>query len=219
MITQGYIEFFKELEINNNTEWFHANKKRYEQHVKIPFTNLVQDLIPRLQHIEPEMPDTTKEVMMRINKDIRFSKDKTPYNLAMKANFTPGGRKSPNPGFYLGISSDALHVGGGIYHTSPADLKKIRNYMINHTEEASDLMQSKTIIETFGGIKGEQSKRIDKEFQAHVEDMPFILNKQFFYMSQHPISMALDENLINVLVDYFKIASSVHKFLKSAVNS
>lgn len=219
MISQNYIRFFEELEGNNNTEWFHANKKRYEKDVKIPFTNLVQELILLLQEIDEEIPDTTKEVILRINKDIRFSKDKTPYNLSMKANFTPGGRKSSNPGFYLGISKDTLHVGGGLYHPSPADLKKIRKYMIDNADEAIGLLRSEEISKFFGGIKGEQAKRIDKEFQEHLEKMPFLLNKQFFYMSQQSISVALQQDFSQVLMNNFHAASSVHEFLKKSVNS
>ncbi|MEP4134130.1 MAG: DUF2461 family protein, partial [Cyclobacteriaceae bacterium] len=84
IIDGKFPEFFADLEKNNNKEWFHANKKRYEQVVKHPFASLIQALIAPIQTIDPAISDTTKEIVMRINRDVRFSKDKTLYNTMMK---------------------------------------------------------------------------------------------------------------------------------------
>ena len=74
-----FIAFFLELEVNNHKEWFHENKKRYEQYVKEPFYNFVAEMIKRINKDDPSIAIEPKEAIFRINRDIRFSKDKQPY--------------------------------------------------------------------------------------------------------------------------------------------
>ena len=87
MITSNYITFFEGLEKNNTKEWFHGHKKEYEHDVKEPFLNLLESLIPELIKLDPTIPQNPKEALFRINKDIRFSKDKTPYHTLLKQGF------------------------------------------------------------------------------------------------------------------------------------
>ena len=103
--TQDYLDFFTELHQNDHKEWFHSQKKRYEISVKAPFERFIGDLIDRTQEHDPALQITAKECILRINRDIRFSKDKTPYNLHRRAFVSQGGRKdksipgiSPNAG-------------------------------------------------------------------------------------------------------------------------
>lgn len=217
IIDEKFSEFFADLEKNNNKEWFHANKKRYEQFVKEPFAALIQALIAPIQTIDSAIPDTTKEIVMRINRDIRFSKDKTPYNTMMKANFTPEGRKSGNPGFYLGISANDVHVGGGLYQASPANLKRIREFMVSNIERCKQVFESKKVKEAFGDVKGEKAKRIDRELALHVEELPIIQNKQFFYMKKVTIDDFLNADQVRMITDHFEAASEAHRFLIEAL--
>ena len=91
--TKDFIGFFSDLENNNNRDWFHENKKRYETSVKGPFESLVSALISELSKVYPEMTITPKDAIFRINRDIRFSKDKSPYKTHMAALISPGGKK------------------------------------------------------------------------------------------------------------------------------
>ena len=95
-----------------NKEWFHANKKRYENDVKEPFLELLSELLPILHEWDNRILTDEKKAMFRINRDVRFSKDKTPYHTILKAGFSPNGKKSMLPGYYLGISQDSVHVWG-----------------------------------------------------------------------------------------------------------
>ncbi|MEO9476034.1 MAG: DUF2461 domain-containing protein [Cyclobacteriaceae bacterium] len=218
IIDKKFSEFFTELKNNNNKEWFHANKKRYEQSVKEPFHLLIETLIAPIQSIDPAIPDTVREILMRINRDIRFSKDKTPYNNMMKANFTPEGRKSGNPGFYLGISASDVHMGGGLYQASSADLKKIRRFMVSNIEMCKQVFESKKVKEAFGDVKGEKAKRIDKELSLHVAELPILQNKQFFYMKKVAIEDFLKVDQVQMITDHFITASEVHRFLMQALH-
>ena len=92
--SKDYLDFFKELSSNNNREWFHENKKRYDKHVRKPFISFVGGLIQELEQDWGTIPYQPKDFLMRINRDIRFSKDKTPYNTQMSAMISPHGKKN-----------------------------------------------------------------------------------------------------------------------------
>ena len=94
--TQDFIDFFQELSANNHREWFHANKKRYEQQVKVPFQSFVQLMIDRVQEVDRNVVLTPKDAIFRINRDIRFSADKTPYKTNVSAIISSGGKKDKN---------------------------------------------------------------------------------------------------------------------------
>jgi len=91
--TKDFIKFLKGLNKNNEREWFHANKKDYVTHVKDPFKAFVQLIIDKMQKVDPTVVITPKDAIFRINRDIRFSKDKTPYKTNVSAAISAGGRK------------------------------------------------------------------------------------------------------------------------------
>ena len=92
--TQDFIDFFSELEKNNTKEWFDANRKRYEKSVKIPFSAFTQAFINEVAKDDPELQQEAKNCTFRINRDIRFSNDKTPYKSTSSAIITKGGKKN-----------------------------------------------------------------------------------------------------------------------------
>ncbi len=95
-----FIKFFKDLSSNNSSEWFNENRKIYENEVKKPFALFVETMIGRIKKHEPETKIEPADAIMWINKDIRFSKDKTPYNTHVAANISMMGKKDKSyPGF------------------------------------------------------------------------------------------------------------------------
>ncbi|MEO0571821.1 MAG: DUF2461 domain-containing protein [Bacteroidota bacterium] len=188
MITKDYSAFFKELAKNNEKAWFHANKKRYETHVKMPFLALLEQLLDTLIQWDCRMVPDPKKAVFRINRDIRFSKDKSPYNTIMKAGFSPGGRKSELPGYYLGIDADQVHVGGGLFMASPEVLKKVRFSIAENIKGLENLVEDKNFKTTFGPLQGEKSKRLDKSLLAAAEKSDLIYHKQFYVFTKFPLS-------------------------------
>ncbi len=217
MITQKYITFFEELEADNNKEWFDKNRKRYEDHVRTPFIELVESIIPGLLAIEPSILPDAKKSLFRINRDIRFSSDKTPYNVMMKAGLSPGGRKSELPGFYLGIGADNVHMGGGLYQLDKNALKKVRLLIAGNTDEFLSIIGGADFKKRFEKLKGEQNKRIDAEFQPVIEQTNYILNKQFYAMATLPTSQFINEsNQAETLMGYYRAVQPLHSFLNKA---
>jgi len=215
MIDKNYISFFQNLALNNNKTWFHANKQDYEKHVKIPFLHLLDLLIPEVEKLEPLIASDPKAALFRINRDIRFSKDKSPYNTLMKAGFAPGGKKSELPGYYLGISAESIHVGGGLFNISTAQLKKIRLLIASNTEEFIEIISNKSFTEVFGGLKGEQAKRLDKDFQQTQSITPHIANKQFYVMQEYRLEEYLNaDKLLEIIINSFKEVNTLNNYLK-----
>ncbi|HZS39005.1 MAG TPA: TIGR02453 family protein, partial [Polyangia bacterium] len=116
--TPDLFRFLRELAANNNREWFNDNKQRYEQSVRDPFLRFVGDLAPRLKKISPRFVADPKPVggsMMRIYRDTRFAKDKSPYKTAVMAHFWHDkGKEGATPAFFMRVQPGDSSVGGGI---------------------------------------------------------------------------------------------------------
>lgn len=216
-ITNQYVRFFKDLAQNNQRDWFQENKKRYEQHVRNPFLDLLENLIPVLQESQPDLLDDPKKCVFRINRDIRFSKDKTPYNVIMKAGLSPHGKKSEYPGFYLGISAESAYIGGGLYNPASDALKKVRAYLVKHVDEFVKLYNQETFTTYFEGVQGDRAKRIPKEWSDAAGKSPYIMNKQFYAMADVPVAKLVKaKDQIDFMLPYFKAVDPLIHLLRKA---
>lgn len=214
MITKEYSSFFKELAKNNEKTWFHANKKRYETSVKMPFLGLLEQLLDTLIQWDDRMVPDPKKAVFRINRDIRFSKDKSPYNTIMKAGFSPGGRKSEFPGYYLGIDAEQVHVGGGLFMASPEVLKKVRSSIAENIEGLVSLVEDKNFKSTFGSLQGEKSKRLDKSLLAAAEKSDLIYHKQFYVFTQFPMAKFYGSTqLFDEVIRHFTLVKPLNQYL------
>jgi uncharacterized protein (TIGR02453 family) len=216
--TPDYLEFFKELAANNHKDWFDANRKRYESVVRDPFKNFVSDLIHEMAKTDQELNLEAKDAIFRINRDIRFSKDKTPYKLNNSAIISPEGRKNKNhPGVYIEFGPEKLGFYGGIYMPSPAEIQKVRTYMLNHREELDAILSAPEFRESFGEVHGERSKRIPKEFVDAAEAQPLLWNKQWYYYSHLSPDVILGDDLMDVLLDLRSKSLPMKTFLSEAI--
>jgi uncharacterized protein (TIGR02453 family) len=132
--TRDLLKFLSELRRHNNRDWFQKNKERYEERVRDPALRFIADLAPRLRKINPHMvadPKPTGGSMMRIYRDIRFSKDKSPYKTAVAMHFWHDkGRDGAAPSYYMRIEPGGSLIGAGIWRPEPATLKKIRDAIV-----------------------------------------------------------------------------------------
>ncbi len=185
MFTSDYTQFFKDLAANNNRDWFHENKKRYENSVKEPFKAFVQELIGMVERHEGEMEIQPKDCIFRINRDIRFSKDKTPYKLNCSAIVSKGGKKDKTyPGLYVEASPEHVRVYGGVYMPDKDQTYDIREKILNKSSDFKSLYEDKKFKKYFGEIRGDKNKRTDKSFMQHAETEPMIMNKQWYWFSE-----------------------------------
>jgi len=214
------LAFFKELEKNNQREWFHANKKRYETDVKKPFERFIEVMIDKMQVIDPNIIITPKDAIFRIHRDVRFSKDKSPYKLHVSAAIAKGGRKDmASPGIYLELNHKHFGIYSGVYRPDKNQLQGIREGIASDPKTFKKLISAKSFVNKFGTIQGEKNKRIPKEFQEFLEAQPLIANKQFYYMASLPAATILDPKLTKIVIDHYKAALPVSNFLSEAMDN
>lgn len=143
MITSATLKFLKDLKSNNKKEWFDANRNKYEV-VKEDINALVTKIISTFSAIDKDLKSlTAKNCMFRINRDIRFSKDKSPYKTNLGAFFNKGGKKINLAGYYLHIEPGKSFIGGGLYMPEASDLKKVRQEIDYNLEEFRSIVEGK----------------------------------------------------------------------------
>ena len=213
-------EFFKELAANNHKLWFDENRQRYIQNIKAPFEAFVTALIADIQKFDPQMQIDAKDSIFRINRDIRFSKDKTPYKLNRSAFISPYGKKAGGyPGFYLQIGPEKVMIGGGVYQPNKDDLQKIRRYIISYTKKFQRAISDPQFVEVYGELLGEKNKRLPSaEYTRAALEEPLIYNKQFYFMAEFPPEIITDNLFLDFVAEKFKDALIVMDVLQEATN-
>src|SRR5690606_12857808 len=181
-------------------EWFNENRKTYEQEVKEPIKRFVGEMIARIQKHQPEIKISPSDAIFRINKDIRFSKDKTPYSTHVSANISSQGRKSKEePGFYFQLSHDKIVIYGGAYMVEPAALQKIRTTIAANPKAFAAVYNDKDFKEKYGTLQGEKNKRIPEELKPAAEKEPLITNKQFYFGAELKAKNITEDSLADTL--------------------
>ena len=128
------------------------------------------------------MAITPKDAIFRLNRDIRFSKDKTPYKIHMAALISPGGKADKTtPAMYLQANHMDIRVYSGSHMLEKDQLYGVRKQIASNLDEFYKLISDKKFVQTFGEIHGERNKRLDPEFQKVFEKQPLLANKSFYY--------------------------------------
>ena len=216
--TQDFIQFFKDLAANNNKEWFDLNRKRYEKEVKVPFNNFIGDLITRISKDDPSISIQPKDAIFRINRDIRFSNDKTPYKTMVSAIITKGGKKDKtSPGLYIELTPEHVRVYGGVYMADKDQLYDIRAHIAENMDAFQKALNDKEFKSKYGEIRGEKNKVIPSELKDSAEKEPLIYNKQFYYFGEMKPDVILKDDLIEKVFEYYMAAKGIREFLSKAI--
>ena len=217
--TPDFNKFLKELAANNNRDWFNSNKKRYEESVKKPFESFVGELIKHVDKHEPIKEKDPKKSIFRIYRDVRFSKDKSPYKTQMGAIISPMGRKDMETpaGFYLEMGPQHIRVYGGVYKPSTKNLEKIRKHIAKDPKALEKLQKSAGFKKNFGEIKGEQNKRLPKPLMEKAADTPILLNKQFYYFAEIKPSQATATDLVKQVMEKYKASKPMSEYFRKAM--
>jgi uncharacterized protein (TIGR02453 family) len=220
MLTQESFDFLRDLSRNNNRDWFHTNKKRYEQHLKEPFKAFVQALIDTFQKHDPSIQIAPKDAIFRINRDIRFSKDKSPYKTQCLGHHLPReGRKGKEyPGFYLHVEYGRLMMGGGAYFVEKETLYQIRQSIAHQSgSRFQSIYTAPAFVEKYETIQGDQHKRLPKEFKDLAEKEPLIANKQFYMMAELDPAHILADDVLDFVESYYLAGKPLSDFLAEAM--
>ncbi|TNE74473.1 MAG: DUF2461 domain-containing protein [Bacteroidetes bacterium] len=214
IFTPDFLNFFIELAPNNNKDWFDQNRSRYEKNVKEPFKYFVQQLITEFSKIDPKFKETEpKDCIFRINRDIRFSKDKSPYKLQVSAVISPEGKKSRAiDGIYIELTPEHVRVYGGVYEVDKDDLQSIREGIAKNLNEFRKLISNQDFRKVFGELRGEKNKVLPKELKNAGEQEPLMYNKQWYFFTEFDPEIILEQDLIKRVIEVYKVARPVEQF-------
>jgi len=216
--TEEFLKFFRGLEKHNNKKWFDENRASYESNIKKPFAKFVEEIIARIRAEDPSVAISAKDAIFRLNRDIRFSKDKSPYKTHMAANISAGGRKNlGEPGFYFQFGGKTLMIGGGAYMLETENVYKIRKAIANNLEKFEALLKEKDFKKKYGTLQGEQNKVLSPEFKELATKQPLLASKQFYYMAELDADALLKKNLPEVMMQYYLAGRQINDFLRRAM--
>lgn len=167
MLKQSTLEFLRQLREHNDKSWFEAHRSDYES-ARSDFEIFVTALLPLFEEIDPAIASQeAKHCIYRIYRDVRFSKDKTPYKSHFSAYFARGGRKWEGAGYYLHLEPGSIFAGGGMWMPTPPLLKKLRQEIDYDFPGFKQIISSKNFSKTFSGIEGgEMLSRPPKGYDA-----------------------------------------------------
>ncbi len=179
MLHPDTIKFLSQLAINNNKPWFDENRDRY-QAAKEDFEVLVDDLVVRMIPLLPELANMkAKDCVFRIFRDVRFSKDKTPYKAHFGAFLSKGGRKYEGPGYYIHLEPGKSFAGGGIWMPPGPLLKAVRQEIDYNFDEFKKILAAKDFRKYFKTVEGESLKTLPQGYSADNPAIDYLKLKSF----------------------------------------
>jgi len=219
-ITPALFDFLRELKLNNNRQWFEGNKTRYEQVVKQPLLEFITDFGTFLPEISPHylaIPKATGGSMFRIYRDVRFSKDKSPYKTAAALQFRhEQGKDVHAPGFYLHLEPGSVFAGCGIWHPDTQTANKIRRAIATQTNDWLSAIRDTAFQKTFI-LEGESLKKPPRGFDADHPLVEDLKRKDFIGSVELSEQFVCQDDFLTQYVEMCKAASPLMRFLTEAL--
>lgn len=187
MIAKETIQFLVDLSLNNSKQWFDANRKSYDA-AKRDFLEFIQQVIDTHSRKDKTISSIqAKDCIFRINRDIRFSNDKSPYKTNFGASISMVGRKSmSHAGYYFHLEPGKIFFGGGIYQPDPASLLKVRQRIENKLVEFEKILHQPNFVSIYGGLSSDPSfvtSRVPKGFDKNSPAAHLLKYKSYFATS------------------------------------
>jgi uncharacterized protein (TIGR02453 family) len=178
---QHTLSFLEDLRFNNRRDWFEANRKRYEA-ARAAAESLVTEILAQFKPVEDVGATAAKDCFFRLNRDVRFSKDKSPYKTNFGIVLGKGGRKTTGRSYYLNLEPGGTFIAAGIYDPSPEQLKQIRAAIAEDPTKLRKIINAKDFQQYFGGLKGDALKTAPKGYAADHPAIDLLKYKQFLAM-------------------------------------
>ncbi|UXP33232.1 DUF2461 domain-containing protein [Reichenbachiella agarivorans] len=218
MELDAILSFLRDLRVNNNKEWFDLNRKEYERCRGI-FLKFLQQFIEGIAEIDPAISGVDpKKCVFRINRDIRFGHDKTPYKTNFGALIGEMGKKTEGTGYYIHLSPGENFVGGGIYKPQPETLAKIRQEIDYNPMDLKNIIDTLSFKSTFGEIRGEQLKTAPKGYPKDHAFIDLLRLKSFYVIKKYSDEEIGTEVFLKEALKTAQEASKFNAFLKNAIN-
>lgn len=222
MISKHSLEFLRDLKTNNNRDWFLENKKRYEI-FKNDYLQTATDLLDALKPLDPSLSMLEgKKCTFRINRDIRFSKDKTPYKTHLSFWFSSGAKGQNRSGYYIHLEKGASFIAGGLYCPEADDLKKIRKEIAFFYDDLEEILDEKSFKKEFGDFAREEKNTLKNPPRGYEKEHPAIdlLKLKSFESAQKiDYTAATKKDFVTVMSQKLIVLKPLNDFLNRALTS
>ncbi len=212
--------FLKDLKANNNRDWFQQNKSRYEKELKKPALEFILEFGDHLQRISPHFradPKANGGSLFRIYRDVRFSKDKSPYKTHAGLHFRhEAGKDAYTPGFYLHLEPGGCFVGVGLWHPDGPTLKLIRDKIAAKPEEWKRAVGGREFQKIFS-VEGQRLKRPPRGYDPDHELIEVLKMKDFTALAPLTQKQVTDKDFAAEFASLCKVGGSLVEFICEAV--
>jgi uncharacterized protein (TIGR02453 family) len=213
MIQKKTFDFLVELKKNNNREWFHANNSWY-QDAKTNFEQFVSLLISEISKFDPSVNQLKpRDCIFRIFRDVRFSKDKSPYKTNFGAYIVPGGKKFGLAGYYFHIEPGDCFLAGGIYRPSSDVLKKLRKEIFENIDEFLEILNDKEFSKHFDKIWGEKLVHPPSGYPADFPHIDLLKYKDYNILKSLDCEELFTDKIIEESARLYRIMYPFNRFL------
>jgi len=222
MITKEALDFLADLIANNTTEWMHANKKRYESYKK-DYHNYIASILSELKPLDKSLePLEIKNCTFRINRDIRFAKDKSPYKTNMGVWFTQNKNRKNAPGYYIHYEKGNSFIAGGVWCPEASELKQIRKEIEFFYDDLEKIVTNKNFKKEFEAIDKEDKnmlKKAPKDFNPNHPAIEFLKMKSFTASSKIDDELFTDNDFSKIVAQKLIVLKPLNDFLNRALET
>jgi uncharacterized protein (TIGR02453 family) len=220
MLQPSTIKFLKDLKKNNNKPWFEKNRKAYEA-AKEDFADFIQQVIEQFGKKDKTIATLkAKDTTFRINRDVRFSKDKSPYKDNMGAYLSRGGKKSVFAGYYFHCQPGRCFLGGGLWMPMPPELNKLRQEIDYNLDDFKKIIGSSKFKSTYGGLSNDKEytlSRIPKGYEADNPAAELLKFKSYVALCPLKETDLTSKDLLKKTVAAFDALRPMIEFINKAV--
>ncbi|WP_116789358.1 DUF2461 domain-containing protein [Flavobacterium psychrotrophum] len=222
MITKDTLQFLEDLKNNNYRDWFQANQDRYELY-KTDYRNTVDEFLEVMKPLDDTLEQLEfKDCSYRINRDIRFSKDKTPYKTHMGIWMCEGKKNTNLAGYYVHIENGSAFAGGGLYFPDAADLKKARREIDGFYDELEDILNNPEFVKLYGSLeKGENNvlKSAPKDFDKTHPAIELLKFKSYLATTKISQKELLSKNFVQDTAEKLIVLKPLVEFFNRALTT
>ncbi|MBK7310695.1 MAG: DUF2461 domain-containing protein [Sphingobacteriaceae bacterium] len=217
LIPKSSFDFLKLLSKNNNRDWFNAHKERYLSELK-HIESFADALVAKMNKDDVIETLSGKKSLHRIYRDVRFSKNKTPYNTHWGGSFTRA-TKLRRGSYYFHFEPSNSFIAGGFWGPEPSDLKRIRDEFAFDAEPFRKILKNKTFIKTFGTLNGEQIKTTPKGYNANDKAIDLLRYKQFLLIKRFTDKEVLSTDIVKQVNEGFKTMRPFLNYMSDALTT
>ena len=222
MLSKDTLQFLDDLKANNNRDWFLDNKKRYEDFKK-DYQLLVADLLDAMKPLDPSLEMLeVKNCTFRINRDIRFSKDKTPYKSHLGIWLSSGAKGLNRSGYYIHLENGSSFIAGGLYCPEANDLKKMRKEIAYFHEDLDSILNEEAFKKEFNEFDRDEKNTLKNPPRGYEKEHPaieFLKLKSFETSQKFDIAEVTKEDFVAKMSKRLILLKPLNDFINRALSS